>query len=443
MTRKLFDDIRSQQNIFSAWRHVKRSAINSGNPDIRGKASAFEHEHQRHLFRIISQLREGRFKFQPVHGALKDRKKRSAQGKAPRPIAIATLEDRVVQRAILQVLQPRVLRDPKDPNSREDTKYDPRLCRINDVNRSKYGVGGLIYPYGGVRPAIEKIRESIDKGAKYFYQSDIKSFFTKIPTNIVIYFINSETKDDCLVEIFSKALDVRLNNTDDLNGYHDLFPRNGIGVAQGASLSAFAGNVLLFEMDHALNSMGVTSIRYIDDILMVAAKEADLNQAINHAESTLSTFGFGLYSATDGSGKANRGECSSAISFLGCTIQPNRCVPSAEAIKSMKAGIVEALSTSKAAIKQAVHFDRRIDPKHSQSQTLSMLGKKIYGWQKSFAFCTDRQPFQHLDDFVCSQINEYEAFVRRMLQRSSSRVQMQIYGIPSTRDMFEASRSNA
>lgn len=80
MAKTLFEEVRSEQNIFSAWRHVKRSALTSGNADIRGKASEFEHTHQRHLRRIIDQLRTGRLSFDPVECVLKDKRKRLAAG---------------------------------------------------------------------------------------------------------------------------------------------------------------------------------------------------------------------------------------------------------------------------------------------------------------------------------------------------------------------------
>jgi len=274
MTKTLFEEVRSEQNIFSAWRHVKRSALTSGNADIRGKASEFEHAHQRHLKRIISHLRTNKLSFDPVEGVLKDKHKRLAAGKDPRPIAISTIQNRVVQRAILQVLQPRQARDLRDPDTRFETKRDDRLGRINGVNRSKYGVGGLIYPYGGVRPAIETIMAAIDGGAKFYFQSDIRAFFTMIQTDKVVDFVRRETGDEALVELFAKALEVHLGNEDELVGYTHLFPKGGIGVAQGSSLSAFAGNVLLYEMDQQLNAVGVTAVRYIDANLMVGAAQA-------------------------------------------------------------------------------------------------------------------------------------------------------------------------
>lgn len=358
-------------------------------------------------------------------------------GKDPRPIAIATIQNRVVQRAILQVLQPRIARDVRNPETRYETTRDDRLGKINDVNRSKYGVGGLIYPYGGVRPAIERITEAIDNGAKYFYQSDIRSFFTKIPTGDVVGFVRRETRDDELADLFRSGLEVHLGNEDELIGYTDLFPKGGIGVAQGSSLSAFAGNVLLFDMDQRLNAMGVTSVRYIDDILMVAPDETTLDTAKDFAETTLTELGFGLYRPEDGPDKAARGECSKAINFLGCTIQPKRCVPSRTSIENIKASVREALSTSKAAIKEATRKGGGLNPSRSQSATLAALGKRVYGWQKSFAFCNQRQPFQHVDDFVSSQVVDYQGFVSRQLSKVGPIEKMMILGVPSTAQMFD------
>jgi retron-type reverse transcriptase len=443
MVKTLFEEVRSEQNIFSAWRHVKRSALSSGNPDIRGKASEFEHTHQRHLKRIIGQLRTGKLSFDPVEGVLKDKRKRRAAGKDPRPIAIFTIQNRIVQRAILQVLQPRQARDLRDPDTRYKTVRDDRLGRINDVNRSKFGVGGLIYPHGGVRPAIETIMTAINGGAKFYFQSDIQAFFTKIPTDKVVDFVRRETSDEPFVELFAKGLDVHLGNEEELVGYTHLFPKGGIGVAQGSSLSAFAGNVLLYDMDHKLNTMGVTAVRYIDDILMVGANQASIEAAKAYAERTLSDFDFGLYKPADSPDKAAEGECSQSINFLGCVLQPKRCAPSAKSIDNMKEGVRETLASSKAAIKEALTKGTSLNSKHSQSATLESLGKRIYGWQKSFAFCNQRQPFEHLDGYVSKQIADYHGVIVRQLGKVDHRTKAMILGVPSTASMFDHTQKKA
>ncbi len=436
----LFQELRSEQNLFAAWRHVKKSALNSQNGDIRGAASEFEHEHQKHIRRIITQLREGRFQFDAVTGVLKDARKRIAVGKNPRPIAIATIKNRVVQRAILQVLQPRTAVNPKDQNTRYRVQTDPRLGRINEINRSRFGVGGLMHPYGGVEPAISLIMEAISSGAKFFYQSDIEAFFTRIPTKEVVKFVRDQTKDDALSEIFERALAVDLANTDELSTYASLFPSGGIGVAQGSSLSAFAGNVLLYDLDHQLNQMGVTAVRYIDDILMVASDEKALAEARKHAEVTLHSFGFGLYKPVKGSDKAAQGECKNSIKFLGCTIQPNRCVPSAASIDKIKEDVRRKLSESKIAIRAFITSGKPLNSKQSRTSTLDVIGKRLFGWEKAFSFCTDPQPFAQLDRFIVSQIHDYEAAVFRLLSRAAPETQAIVLGIPATLELFEHDR---
>ncbi|OCP01814.1 MULTISPECIES: reverse transcriptase domain-containing protein [unclassified Ensifer] len=436
--KSLFEEVRSEQNIFSAWRHVKSSALASANPDIRGMASEFEHSHQRHLKRVIAQLRAGRFTFDPVEGVLKDKRKRLAQNKQPRPIAIATLKNRIVQRAILQVLQPREIRDARNSDPKYAAKVDARLGRINEVNRSQFGVGGLIYPYGGVRPAIQRIMQAMNDGAKYFYQSDIEAFFTKIPTVDVVNFIRNETGDEDLTDLFSEALKVHLANADELEGYAQLFPNGGIGVAQGSSLSAFAGNVLLFAMDHELNTGPVTAVRYIDDILIVADQEVHLEQAVETAKARLSAFKFGLYSPSDSNGKAAKGECRNSINFLGCSLQPKRCVPNAESIKKLHQAVSQTLASSRKEVHIAMKKGGRIGPKVTYSATLETVGKKVFGWQKSFDFCSEEQPFKSIDKFVYDEIENYGRYIARMLRKADQETKMMVLGVPSTLHLFRA-----
>lgn len=434
--QSLFDEMRGEHNLFSAWRHVKRSALNSANNKIRGQAAEFEHKHQTHLRTIGRKLREERFKFDEVTGVLKDKKLRLAAGKNPRPIAIATLRSRVVQRAILQVLQPRNARDRRDINTRYEAKTDPRLGRINNINCSKYGVGGLLRPYGGVRPAIQLITNAIDGGAHYFFRSDIKAFFTKIPTQRVVDFIRRETKDDRLSNLFAEALKVNLANKDELYTYADLFPSGGIGVAQGSSLSAFAGNVLLYDLDHELNTGGVTAVRYIDDLLMVSPSEDELERVIDLAKTRMEEFGFRFYKPVPASEKASRGECSQSFNFLGCTIQPNRCVPSKASLDRFDSDIAAILSTSKAAIYDRIHKGKTLDSKHARSAVLQTIGKKIFGWQRSFAFCTDAQPFRIIDEKLAKKITDYERWVSRKILNLGRLEKLRILGIPSAEELY-------
>ena len=433
----LFKAVRSESNMFAAWRHVKKSALSSGSDEIKGAAAQFEHEHQRYLKRFIRQLQQGKFEFDRVQGVLADKEKREKAGKKPRPIAIATLKNRVVQRAILQILQPRKARDTNEVDSRYETVLNPALGRINAVNASKYGVGGLIKPHGGVRRGIEAIMCAMSQGAELFYRSDIKGFFNDIPQAPVVDFVRTETGDHELADLFARGLEVQLANADQLESYADLFPSNGRGVAQGSSLSAFAGNVLLYEMDHEINATGVTAIRYIDDIMIVADTTEKLKASTSLAELRLSEMGFELYKPSEGGEKAETGRCCDSFSFLGCTLHPKRCIPSSVSVKRILGDAEETLSKSQGAIKRFRDKGGTFPSQQSPSTVLHTLGKKLYGWQKSFAFCDDVTAFEYIDERIAKRVEKYNQIVGRHTRDLSPSEKAKVYGIPSTASMFK------
>jgi retron-type reverse transcriptase len=435
----LFKAVRAESNMFAAWRHVKKSALSSANVEIKGAASIFEHQHQRYIKRFIRQLQQGTFEFDVVQGVLADKKKREKANKDPRPIAIATLKNRVVQRAILQVLQPRKPRDTKEVDSRFETVVNPALGKINDVNSSRYGVGGLIKPYGGVGRGIEAIMSAMNHGATFFYRSDIKAFFTDIPVAPVIDFVRTETGDDQLADLFALALEVHLGNEDELQEYARLFPSNGRGVAQGSSLSAFAGNVLLYELDHEINVSGVTAIRYIDDIMIVADTQKQLAASVALAQLKLKNLGFRLYEPASGSDKAETGRCSDSFGFLGCTLHPKKCVPSTASVKRILGDAEDTLSKSQNTIKRFKEKGGPFPSQQSPSTILHTLGNKLYGWQKSFAFCDDVSAFEHVDERIAMRVEKYNQIVGRHTRGLSPSLKATVYGLPSTAEMFSAS----
>jgi RNA-directed DNA polymerase len=209
-------------------------------------------------------------------------------------------------------------------------------------------------------------------------------------------------------------------------------------VAQGSSLSAFAGNVLLYDLDHELNKMGVTAVRYIDDIFMLSESAEALELAVQHATSTLTNFGFSLYKPVPGSPKASQGLCKDAFTFLGCTIQPNRCVPSTASVDKICTDVRELLSKSKRAIKALSQGSPDFNHELARSAILNRVGRKVFGWEKSFAFCTDAQPFRHVDEKMATYVLAYEEIVDRYIAPLPPQLRIRAIGIPSTEQLFGA-----
>jgi hypothetical protein len=399
MTNDFYNAVKKFDNLHTAWRHVRKSAQQSSNSDIRSAAESYEEKCHTHLKSIQGRLSARSYKFPPAKGVLKDKNKRAKQRKDPRPIVIATLESRVVQRAILQVLQPH-----------EEHDLYPKLGEIRQVNESPYGIGGTPKPYGGVTVGIKSILHDMNDGFSFFFKSDIKEFFTKINHEEVCKFIYEQTKDNEITKIFKDGLNVELENKDDLAKYFSLFPQDGVGVPQGSSLSAFAGNVLLYDFDLMLNTPSTRAYRYIDDVIIMGKDGGSVNKERSNAIAWLKERGMSLYPPTKGSDKAEEGKVEKSFTYLGCKVMPNQVAPCKPSMSNLVKKIESEISGSKKFITELLEDDttRRLESAYVQS--LNRIDRIIYGWGKSFSFCSDRLPFQKLDKDIDKIINKYEAW---------------------------------
>ena len=97
--------VRSQQVLAKAWQRVRANGLSSSSEDTRRQIKEFDQDSLRQLNIIQRQLREDRFKFDAQKGVPILKKKGSEKR---RPLVLASIRNRVVQRAILDVLQERV-----------------------------------------------------------------------------------------------------------------------------------------------------------------------------------------------------------------------------------------------------------------------------------------------------------------------------------------------
>ncbi len=401
-----YNEFKSANNLYEAWRHVRKSASQSSNPDIRAAADDFENKAHTYLKSIQGRLVARSYKFPKSLGVLKDKKAREKQGKSPRPIVISTLEARIVQRAILQVLQPA-----------KSSKLYNQIGKLKFVNESPYGIGGIPHPYGGVAVGIKSVLKDMNDGYKKFYKSDIQAFFTKIPHASIVTFIEKETKDAELAKIFGEGLKVELSNQAELADYFELFPKDGVGVPQGSSLSALAGNVLLLELDTKLNDGVTTAYRYIDDLIILGKTTEQVDKAKSLAIKWLKKQGMSLYEPKKGSDKAEAGDAKDSFTFLGCKLAPNQVEPAKKAKRSLLDKIEKEISNSKKSL--STFFDHPTKSRQTQqgyAQTLARIDKIIYGWGYSISFCNNRLPFKTLDADITKLLDSFEQWFTTKLK---------------------------
>lgn len=160
-----------------------------------------------------------------------------------RQLGIPTVLDRVIQQAILQILE--LLYEPKFSNS-------------------SYG----FRPNRSAQMALSQAREYLRDGYKYVVDMDLEKFFDRVNHDILMERLSRDISDKRLLRIIRRYLEAGLLQ----NG---IFEERKLGMPQGGNLSPLLSNILLDELDKELEKRGHKFCRYADDCnIYVKSQEA-------------------------------------------------------------------------------------------------------------------------------------------------------------------------
>jgi len=262
---KLYESVRKRARLWRAWTEVHRKAVTSKSRETRGEAREFARGIVRHIDRIARQLRQDRFKFLPQRGVLIPK-----SGGRFRPIVVAPIANRIVQRSILDTLQ-------SLPELRRE------LC-------AGYNFGGVPGDDFGVPGAIVKAQSEITE-RPFYIRTDVKSFFEHVNKPLAIARVLAFTEDKKFADFFEAAVQTELADAARYGDRVKLFPLADEGVAQGSCLSPLLCNLLLSDVDKQLNDRSVVAIRYIDDILILGKSAKAVFKAFDAAQESLAGMG--------------------------------------------------------------------------------------------------------------------------------------------------------
>ena len=160
-----------------------------------------------------------------------------------RQLGIPTVLDRVIQQAILQILEP---------------IYEPKF------SNSSYG----FRPNRSAQMALRQAREYLRDGYKYVVDMDLEKFFDRVNHDILMERLSRNISDKSLLRIIRRYLEAGLLQ----NG---IFEERKLGMPQGGNLSPLLSNIMLDELDKELERRGHKFCRYADDCnIYVKSQEA-------------------------------------------------------------------------------------------------------------------------------------------------------------------------
>ncbi len=418
MPSDLIKAVRKLDNLERAWRVIQQNGRSSKSPSVRLELERFAEDAPHNLRSLKGQLGSGRFKFGKAKGI--PIPKRDAKGSTTgkiRPIVLAPVESRIVQRATLNVLveiealKPYVA-TPYSFGGIRSTRQRSEQGRRDEVS--------------AVPAAIRAVLHEIEAGARFVATADIRAFFTRISKDYVLQVISSAIGDDHeFLGFLRSAVDVELENLALLKEKAAEFPTEEIGVAQGNSISPLMGNIALAAFDRAMNEGDCRCIRYIDDFIIMAPTVKAANARLRQAVTLLSHLGMELSPEKSSKGGAS---VDNGFDFLGITICPGLIRPSLKAQKRFidsVAGIVTASQQAMIGIKNGQPLDRD----RSLLATLKRIDGTVDGWGKHYWFCNDGQLFASLDQRISAQISSLLGGYRSVREATPTAEHMSLLGL--------------
>lgn len=373
MTRKdrLYDRVRSPQSIRKAWAKIYENGQNSDSKETQKLVTQYKQDEEKNLKALSKKLLKRDFNFGTVRGLAIKKK----SGKL-RPLVSATIEARIVQRAVLDELTRR----------REVSKYF--------AVKTSFGA----IPKKGVPEAIKGAVEAIKSGAKYYIKSDIADFFTKIPRAEVVKNISSLWNDQDFSNLLESVTNLEIENLKELEQKHgasfkDKFIFDKTGTPQGCCLSPLIGNILLYDFDTQMNDSAITCLRYLDDFIIFGKDYGSVRKAYNKAQKILGKHGLAAYDIDKekDKSKADKGTVDKPFEYLGVEFRGQLIRPSNASKDRFISAIGEILGS--------VLDDkdtRQQKPKNIVS-ALYYASNKIRGWGNQYKFCNDTRLMGSID----------------------------------------------
>jgi RNA-directed DNA polymerase len=368
---------------------VSSNARSSKAPETRNAARVFGLNAPRNIERIGRKLGESTFVFLPQKGIVAKK-----SGGRKRPIVVAPIESRIVQRSILDVLQ--------------------LIPELKSRLTAGFNFGGVPGPNFGVPGAVFAAMAAMSKHP-YFIRTDIKSFFDHVPKDRAIREVLKYSKDPAFDKLFRNAVETEIEDAARHGSDIRLFPLYDEGVAQGSCLSPLLCNLLLADFDQRMNGRGITTIRYIDDILFLGKDTASVFKAFASAQRVLRELNLECYDPRkiDDRAKSEHGSVARGFEFLGCEIGSGIIRPSTENRRELLTKINEHFRHSlDLARNPRLAFKRHV----TYAETITLVSQTIQGWANTFGFCTDDRVMGSVDAEIGLAIKSYSALYRKRLR---------------------------
>ena len=254
---RLIDKVYAERNLWTAFQQVAKNDGVAGVDHV--SVQEFERRTPDNIWDLEDALRAGTYRPQSVKRVHIPKLGTNEK----RPLGIPTVRDRVVQAAIVNVIEPIFERD---------------------FAEQSYG----FRPGRGCKDALRRVVQLIKSGHHYVVDADLKSYFDTIPHNPLMERLKTRIADGPLLTLIESFLKASI--LDEMSEWNP-----EAGAPQGAVLSPLLSNIYLDPMDHLLAQAGFEMVRYADDFVILCRTPEEAQQALETVRQWVAENGLTLH----------------------------------------------------------------------------------------------------------------------------------------------------
>ena len=290
----LIDKVYRISNLEAAYRAVR---ANKGAPGVDGvTVEAYGQNLEEELRQLHHELKTGTYEPLPVRRV-----------EIPKPdggvrlLGVPSTRDRVVQQALLNVLQP---------------IFDPGF------HPSSYGYR----PGRSCHQAVAKAERFLNRyRLEYVVDMDLSKCFDRLDHDLILQGVNQKVSDGSVLKLIRKFLAAGVMND-------GAWEETDIGSPQGGVISPLIANIYLDRFDQEMKARNIRIVRYADDILIFARTKKEAGQYQQIATAFLE----GELKLTVNAKKTHIASVQEGVAYLGFVIYPQYVAINKKKIKAFK-----------------------------------------------------------------------------------------------------------